>query len=49
MMCPLCWMTGGGDQENTTSVSPATAIKKVSGKTDGTKATTLHGHYTFSY
>ena len=48
MMSPLCWVTGGGNQKNTTSVSPATAIKKQSGNTDGTKATTLHWHYNYN-
>ena len=25
MMTPFCWVTSGGDQENTTSLSPPTA------------------------
>ena len=25
MMTPFCWVGGGGDQENSTSLSPATA------------------------
>ena len=34
MMTPLCWVTGGGDQENTTSLSPGTAFN-ISGDPDG--------------
>ena len=34
MMTPLRWVTGGGDQENTTSLSPGTAFN-ISGDPDG--------------
>ena len=33
-MTPLRWVTGGGDQENTTSLSPGTA-PNISGDPDG--------------
>ena len=36
MMTPLRCMTGGGDQENTTSLSPGTA-PNLSGDPDGAK------------
>ena len=31
MMTPFLSVTGGGDQENTTSLSPATAVKEPDG------------------
>ena len=34
MMTPLRWVAGGGDQENTTSLSPGTA-PNISGDPDG--------------
>ena len=36
MMTPFCWVTGGGDQTNSTSLSPATA-ENISGDPDGTE------------
>ena len=36
MMTPFRWVTGGGDQENSTSLSPATA-ENISGDPDGTE------------
>ena len=36
MMTPFLSVTGGGDQENTTSLSPATAVNPT-GEPDGTE------------
>ena len=36
MMTPFRWVTGGGDQENSTSLSPATA-ENISGDPVGTE------------
>ena len=36
MMTPFRWVTGGGDQENSTSLSPATA-ENICGDPDGTE------------
>ena len=36
MMTPFLSVTGGGDQENTTSLSPATAVNPI-GEPDGTE------------
>ena len=36
MMTPFRWVTGGEDQENSTSLSPATA-ENISGDPDGTE------------
>ena len=36
MRTPLCWVTGGGDQENRTCLSPATA-DNITGVPDGAK------------
>ena len=36
MMTPFRWVTGGGDQENSTSLSSATA-KNISGNPVGTE------------
>ena len=36
MMTPFRWVTGGGDQENFTSLCPATA-ENISGDPDGTE------------
>ncbi|CAI8025895.1 hypothetical protein GBAR_LOCUS14931 [Geodia barretti] len=33
-MTPFCWVGGGGDQENSTSLSPATALN-ISGDPEG--------------
>ena len=44
-MTPFRWVTGGGDQENSTSLSPATA-ENISGDPVGTERMQTQWSYT---
>ena len=44
MMTPFLSVTGGGDQENTTSLSPATAVNPT-GEPDGTERDSVLKNY----